>query len=109
VLSAGTAATWNIGASSQAVAAMRRHGLDLSSHNSRPLTPGLVEDADAIFVMAAHHGDSIRRILPEAAAKIRLLDPAGSDIADPVGASVDTFLRCADAMQRFLRQQLAAI
>ncbi|MBM4034011.1 MAG: threonylcarbamoyl-AMP synthase [Planctomycetes bacterium] len=106
VLSAGTSAFGDGSASSQAVEAMQQHGIDLSGHLSRPVTPELVEDADVLFVMAQHHGDSIRRILPEAAAKTRLMDPTGKDVEDPVGGSVETFLECAETLQRCLREVL---
>ena len=109
VLSAGTAAGWDLGASHQAVAAMRRRGLDLSGHQSRALTPGMIEDADALFVMARHHAESIRQIMPEAHAKIRMLHPDGLDIPDPVGSSVETFVACADAMDAYIRQQLESL
>ena len=109
VLSAGTAATWTLDASEQAVEAMRRRGLDLSAHQSRPVTPGMVEDATVLFVMARHHADSIRRYLPEADAKIKMLDPDGYDVADPVGSSVDTFAVCAAQMERFIRHHLGRL
>ncbi|HUT33571.1 MAG TPA: L-threonylcarbamoyladenylate synthase [Planctomycetota bacterium] len=103
ILSAGTAGFDDGPASYQAVEAMKRQGLDLSRHVSRPVTPGLVEDADQIFVMAWQHGDSIRRFLPDAADKIRLMDPTGRDVEDPVGGSVDEFVRCAELLERCLR------
>ena len=109
VLSAGTAAGWNFGASEQAVEAMRRRGLDLVDHQSRALTPGMIEDADVIFVMSRHHGESIRQILPEAASKIRMLDPDGRDIADPVGAPVETFAACADKLDACIRYHLETL
>lgn len=109
VVSAGTAATWQMPASSQAVEAMRQWGLDLSRHESRPLTPGLIEDADVVFVMARHHADSIERIIPEAGAKIKLLDPSGDDVRDPVGGSVATFVACAEVIERHLRQVIDSL
>jgi len=102
VLSAGTAAFGNGPASTGAIGAMRYHGLDLSGHNARAVTPELMEDADVVFVMARAHGDSIRRILPEAAAKIRLMDPTGRDIEDPVGGNIEEFLACAQTIKRCL-------
>lgn len=107
VLSAGTSAfdeVWP--ASTGAIEAMRRRGLDLSQHLSRPVTPSLVEDADVVFVMAQHHGDSIRRILPEGGPKIRLMDPSGRDVEDPVGGSVEEFVQCAATIERCLAQVL---
>jgi len=109
VLSAGTAAAWDLPASEGAVEAMEDYGLDLSDHLSRPLTPGLIEDAAVIFVMARHHADSICDILPEATAKIRLLDPSGQDVPDPVGAPVETFRRCAESILKHLRAVLDAL
>jgi len=106
VLSAGTAGFDDCPASYQAVEAMSRQGLDLSGHRSRPVTPGLVADADVLFVMARHHGDSIRRILPEASGKIRLLDRSGKEVEDPVGGSVETFVACAEHIERCLRAEL---
>jgi len=106
VLSAGTTGIDNCPASSQAVEAMRRWGLDLSKHRSRPVTPGLIEDADMVFVMAGHHRDSIRRVLPEATGKIELMDPPDHDIEDPVGGSGEDFAACADTIERCLRQVL---
>jgi len=109
VLSAGTAAIWGSPASYQAVEAMRQYGLDLTNHRSRPLTPGLIEDADIIFILARHHGESIRGILPETSAKIRLLHPDGGDIRDPVGGSVDTFLDCARTLRRCIGAALPSL
>jgi len=109
VLSAGTAATSNLSASQNAVEAMRRYGLDLSTHNSRPLTPGLIEDADVIFVMARHHSQSICGILPEATPKIRLLHPSGEDVCDPVGGSVETFLECAKSLRHYLEKAMKTV
>ena len=109
VVSAGTAAMAHCPASRQAIEAMRRRGLDLTRHGSRPITPGLVEDADLIFVMARHHADSILHIMPEAEAKVRLLDEHGDDIADPVGGSVDLFVACANDIERAIRAQLSTL
>ncbi|MBM4042134.1 MAG: threonylcarbamoyl-AMP synthase [Planctomycetes bacterium] len=103
ILSAGTAGFDDGPASYQGVEAMRKYGLDLSEHVSRPVTAGLVEDADAIYVMARHHCDSIRRILPDAADRIHLMDPAGKDVEDPVGGTVEDFLECARTLERSLR------
>jgi len=109
VLSAGTAAIWNVPASYQAVEAMAQRGLDLDGHASRPLTPGLIEDADVIFVMSRRHADSILQVMPEATDKVRLLDPSGQDIADPVGASVETFVECAEHLEQFIREALESL
>ena len=109
VLSAGTSTLWDGPASHQAVEAMRRRGLDLSEHHSRPITVGLIEDADVIFVMARHHGESIARVVPEARAKVRPVGPSGSDVSDPVGGSVQVFVDCARTIERGIRAALESL
>jgi tRNA threonylcarbamoyl adenosine modification protein (Sua5/YciO/YrdC/YwlC family) len=108
VLSAGTAAMWDLPASTNAREAMRRRGLDMSRHKSRPITPGLIEDADAIYVMARHHQDSILSVMPEAGPKVRMLDPTGRDVSDPVGGSVDVFVRCGQNIRQLLEEVVEA-
>ncbi len=109
VLSAGTAALWDLSASQAAIEAMERAGLRLADHKSRPLTPGLLDDADVVFVMAGHHGESIREMYPEAAEKVRLLDPGGEDVADPVGGTVERFVECAEGIRRHIEANMDLI
>lgn len=104
VLSAGVYAMADGPASEGAVQAIREMGLDLSGHRTRPLTPGLLDDADVVIVMTQSHADSICELFPEAEAKIRLLDPAGADLEDPVGGSPETFRQCAAAISRHLKE-----
>lgn len=55
VASAGVAADRGYPASDGALAVMRRRGLDLREHGSRPLTPELVEWADLVLAMSPSH------------------------------------------------------
>ena len=48
-------------------------GIDLSSHRSRSLTPGLIDSADWILTMTAAQAQTLRQIFPEATAKIHSL------------------------------------
>lgn len=109
VESAGVYAASDVPASGGAVAAMRARGLDLSRHASQPLTPSLLDDADVVFVMTQHHAASIRGVFPEAEAKVRLLDPTGSDIADPVAASDEMFRECAATIECHLREVMGTL
>jgi protein-tyrosine phosphatase len=54
VTSAGTRA-WNQGATDDAVAVMREHGLEISTHENRQLTRELVEEADLVLGMTRDH------------------------------------------------------
>jgi len=55
ILSAGTGASGGSLASSGALAAARRHGLELDSHRSIGLTSELVEWADLVLTMGPEH------------------------------------------------------
>jgi protein-tyrosine phosphatase len=54
VASAGTRA-WSQGATDDAIAVMREHGLEISAHTNRQLTQELVEEADLVLGMTRDH------------------------------------------------------
>jgi protein-tyrosine phosphatase len=54
VTSAGTR-PWSQGATDDAIAVMREHGLEISSHENRQLTRELVEKADLVLGMTRDH------------------------------------------------------
>ncbi len=93
VHSAGTM-RWSGPASDEAVDAMREHGLDLSAHRSRSLTPELVDDADLVLGMTRAHVEFVTTRCPDAADKtfmVRELARLGRAIGpradgEPVGA-----------------------
>ena len=83
VESAGTAGGFG-GAADHARTVMGSRGVDLSGHQSRWLTPELVEQADYIFAMSRGHVEEILHLSPQSASRVRLLlDP--EEVADPVG------------------------
>jgi protein-tyrosine-phosphatase len=106
VCSAGTSAGFGMPASGFAVSVLREKQIDLSTHQSRPLTRELVDAASLIVVMTAGHRDFIRAVYPDALEKIFLLksfDPiGGGDIDDPIGLTVETYLQIRDDMDRAL-------
>lgn len=95
--SAGTFAGRGAPASSGAVIAARRNGLDLSGHRSTPLCPELVEWADLVVAMTTAH----RRTAEELGGrgKTRLATEFlpeehpehGQDVDDPVGGDPDRY------------------
>jgi L-threonylcarbamoyladenylate synthase len=109
ICSAGTDTLRHLPASPNAVEAMRREGLDITAHRSQPVAAALVEDADAIYVMAREHAEIIARDLPAVRGKIRLLDPTGADVRDPFGGSVEDFERCARTLRRHLKEVIEAL
>lgn len=90
VASAGLAAEDGHPASRHAVAVAERHGLDLSGHRSRALTPELVAWADLVLAMSPSHVYALER--GGAGEKVALLgdfaaggDGEGTPVPDPFG------------------------
>ena len=95
VLSAGVAARAGAPASPPAIEAMQARGLDLSQHESRPLSDVLVRFADVILTMTHAHRAAILAQWPDAADKTKLLCRDGQDVDDPVGGDVAEYEDCA--------------
>jgi len=90
VVSAGLAAEEGYPASVNALAVAERHGLDLSGHRSRPLTPELVDWADLVLAMSPSHVRALAR--GGVGEKVSLLgdfaagaDGEGAPVHDPFG------------------------
>jgi len=107
VLSAGTSALGGGNAAEQAIQVMRERGIDIRDHRSRPLTPDLVDGAEAIFVMSSSHAHTIEEWFPDASPKVRLLDPEG--VPDPVGQSVERYRETADLLEQRIEEALDEI
>lgn len=104
VRSAGVSATPGGPATPEAITAVRRYGGGLLSHRSTPVSRQLLADADIIFAMTQAHADAARAIDPTA--DIRLLDPDGRDIADPIGAPQPAYDEIAQILDRLIRIRL---
>ena len=104
VISAGVAATAGAAASVPAVEAMQARGLDLSHHESRPLSDVLVRFADLILAMTRGHREAIVSQWSEAADKTELVCRDGRDVDDPIGGDVADYESCAQQID----EQLAA-
>ncbi|HEY1685973.1 MAG TPA: Sua5/YciO/YrdC/YwlC family protein [Tepidisphaeraceae bacterium] len=106
--SAGIVAAPGSRAAVPAIAALEQLGSDLSRHRSRPLTPELIHQSDAIFVMGENHRRAALAMAPSAANKIHLLDPAG-DIDDPIGGDLALYLSLARRLNTLIADQFAAL
>lgn len=106
VVSAGLSAYNGSPAAEHAVDVVRSFGGSLDAHASRRISEDLVRAADRVVVMTRGHLDLLLHHMPEAADRARLLDPAGSDIDDPVGCDLPTYRATAEAILRHLRPLL---
>jgi tRNA threonylcarbamoyl adenosine modification protein (Sua5/YciO/YrdC/YwlC family) len=91
VMSAGIAAAPGCPASSESVVVMREQGLDLTRHESQPLTEQLARHADLILTMTAGHWQTIVQRWPAAADRTQMLLPEQIDVADPIGRAMDAY------------------
>jgi tRNA threonylcarbamoyl adenosine modification protein (Sua5/YciO/YrdC/YwlC family) len=107
VASAGIAAMLGSGPSPHAAEVLRRRNIDLTLHESRPVTDRLILQADRIFAMTRGHREAILNEYPEAADRVHVLSRDGGDISDPFGSSVEVYQRCAEEIERNLTEILA--
>jgi protein-tyrosine phosphatase len=105
VTSAGILAAGGMPANEEAVAAMAKQGIDLTSHRSRPLTLELIHEADVIYCMTEAQRGAVLGLSPAAGEKTFTLDPTG-DIDDPLGAGAKIYQRTAELIRRRLAQRL---
>lgn len=103
VKSAGTAALPGASATDHAIAVAAEHGLDLSGHESQPLTGELLDWADLVLGMSTSH---LLAVADEGAgAKAALItdflegEGQGAPVEDPFGADLDTYRRAFDQLR----------
>lgn len=107
VMSAGLAATPGGRSAAEAVTVMRERGLDLTMHESQPLSDRLVRFADLILTMTRSHREAILGRWPDAAARAHLISQSEADVSDPIGGPIELYRRCADQLDAHLEQWVA--
>jgi protein-tyrosine phosphatase len=105
--SAGVFADRGAPASTNAVAALSELGIDLSNHQSQPVTAELIHEADLIITMSESHADHVVNRFPEVGNKVCLINAFGTskvpaDVSDPFGGSLNTYKRTRDEIDRAL-------
>jgi len=88
--------------SEYAVEALKEIGIDISRHRSRRVLREDIEAADSIYVMTQQHRDVILDAVPEAAAKIRIMD-----ISDPFGQPLARYHLCCARLIEYFKHELA--
>ena len=94
IMSAGVAAMTGGRASTESVQAVAELGMDLSGHESQPVTEPLVRHADLILTMTRSHREMIVAQWPGAAERTHTLCSDGSDIDDPIGSPLQRYKEC---------------
>ncbi len=105
VSSAGVAAGDGSPASDQTLQALREREIDLSTHQSRLLTPEMVDRADIILTMTPSHAQAVMQIAPDSAHKVFPIDPL-NPIADPIGQPIEVYREVADQLETLIDARL---
>jgi protein-tyrosine-phosphatase len=110
VQSAGLAAFAGVPPALEAVEASREKGIDISQHQSQPLSKTLVMESDVILTMTGKHKEMILRKMPALEPKVFLLSEfAGSgteDIDDPVGQPLESYQKTLGQMEKYLQTSM---
>ncbi len=105
VHSAGVAASEGEPTTPEAVETLRLLGIAPPGHASHALTRDAIARADTVFTMTEAHRRQVIALTPDAANKIRTIDPSG-DVPDPIGGPMETYVKAADRLRALVRARL---
>ncbi len=120
VESAGTGATPGEGAAVHARETMKRpkYGLDIESHQARPLSRELLEGADLVLGMNGGHRKTCGSVHPSHRRIFTIGEFAGTgeDVSDPFGQGLEEYEECAGQLvqlvdlvvERLIKERAAA-
>lgn len=103
VVSAGVAAGVGSPATENSVSAMKKVGIDISDHQSQPLTQELLDKALAVFCMTETHRALIELQFGRVPANVHLFrefiaEDADAEIPDPYGQNYQSYVSSRDSM-----------
>ena len=109
VVSAGIAAGPGAPAANQSISVMQQFGMDISAHQSRPVTARLASYADLILTMTNGHRNAIVSQWPTLESRVRTIRSDGGDISDPIGSPIPVYQACAEQIESCLREWVSKI
>lgn len=106
VLSAGVAAADSSPASRESIQILQERGINLAEHLSQQVTDEMLVKSDLVLAMTPGHLGVLQNARPDLASRMRLLNPDGRGISDPIGCGLEEYRRCADEITACLEQVL---
>jgi protein-tyrosine phosphatase len=106
VESAGTSTRDGMPISDEARRTLAEMGIDATKHRSQEITLELIDAADEIFALTREHAAGVLEISPSARRKVKLLDPAGKDIPDPIGGPIEDYRKTAARIKDMVSRRL---
>lgn len=100
VASAGLSAAVGAPASPESVDLLAMEGIDLTAHESQPLTERLLNHVDHVFTMTRQHRAAILSERPDLEQTVNLLSAEQNDISDPIGGGLSEYEACKQEIER---------
>ena len=100
VYSAGVRALNGLPPSDETIEVMKEEGVDVSSFQTKHITPYMIKKADLIITMEPVHKDEILSMVPAAESKTyllkeygssRVINPEGYSVNDPMGKPIEEY------------------
>jgi len=105
--SMGVFASSGAPASAQAVTALAERGIAIGVHRSSAASIEAVQELDVVYCMTAAHVAALRLLLPPGRdGNVEMLDPAGGDVPDPLGGTLQDYRRCAQRIAECIAAHL---
>lgn len=104
ILSAGIAAMPGGKPSRESVEVMKSNDLDITCHESQPLTERMVQHADLILTMTRGHKMMVLSQWPDATSRTHVLSQSNTDVSDPIGGPIEVYKSCAEQIDSYLNQ-----
>lgn len=111
--SAGIFAGFGQEANPKAVEVLKDKGINFTEHKSQPVSDELMEWADVVLTMTAHHKLNLEMDFPEYVDKIFTLkeytltdedEDLNPDISDPIGLSKETYLSTLEEIEKHVKR-----
>lgn len=100
--SAGLFAAEGESASDEAVEALKKYAIDLSSHLSKPVTEELINKSDIILTMTSAHKTVLQSVAPDKVFTIAEYAGEDEDIPDPFGGDLEEYEETAEEIYDLL-------
>lgn len=108
IQSAGVAAGSGMGATREAVEVVDKMGLDLTKHQSRPITLETIDQAEIIYTMTPTHAQAVMTMAPNSVHKVFVLDEH-EGVPDPIGQGIEVYQHTAQKLKELIERRFEEI
>ena len=102
--SAGIFAQEGTSATPEAIEALKKYGIDISSHRAQPITQELIDKSDMILTMTEAHKMLLQGLAKDKTCTVCELADIDSEIEDPFGGDLADYEKTADNLYIALSQ-----